>query len=104
MLDYITPAVEEMVKFIEMGADEQDVEALNKQYPLADKFLPVLEKEEPNFDSENAKKADNISRLYLKAFKAAAKKQGVDMSQFQEEIPEDLPGFSQEANEHTPTD
>ncbi len=104
MLDYVTPAVEELVKFIEMGADEHDIMALNKQYPLADKFLPLLQTEEPYFDAANQEKARKISQLYLRAYEIAAKKQGVDLSQFNDELPEDLPGFSQEANEHTPAD
>lgn len=77
MLDYITPAVEQMVNLIETGADEKKVEELNNKYPLADKFLPVLMKSESQFDNDNKKKAEHIAELYQKAFEAAMRQGGI---------------------------
>ena len=95
MLDYITPQLKEIVRLLEMGADEKDIVALNKQYPLSEKFLPVIMRSEINFDEANKAKAEEIGKLYLEAYKAAAKKQGVNIEEFNSELPNNLPEVSE---------
>ncbi|MBD5270360.1 MAG: hypothetical protein K2M67_02515 [Muribaculaceae bacterium] len=91
MLDYITPELEQMVKLIEMGADDKDVEALNKEFPLTEVFLPAIMQNEQKFDEANKKKSEKIAQLYMEAFRAAAKKQGVNFDEFNQELPAELP-------------
>lgn len=104
MLDYIKPEIEQIVKFIEMGGSESDVDALEKKFPHSRLFIQTIVRDEHSFNPENMKKAQAINELYIKAFEEAAKKQGLNLSDVNNELPEKLPGFSEEVNEHTPTD
>lgn len=104
MFDYVNPAITESVKLLEMGADENDVEALNNQYPLMKTFLPVLLTQTNSFDKDNQKKAQELTDLLQRGFKAAAKHQGVNLDEFDNEMLEDVPGISEEVNEFTPAD
>lgn len=104
MLDYLKPAMEQLVKFIEMGADNNDLEGLDKEFPHSELFMKTIGKEEHNFDTSNMEKAQKLTELYMKAIKEAAKKQGVDLDALNNGLPEDVPGITDEVNYNTPAD
>lgn len=80
MLDYLNEYMEQALKIIEMGGDENDTKALEEEFPDAAAFINTISLNEEKLDADNKKKAEKIGELFKKileeSMKQAQKKYG----------------------------